>query len=284
VNRRSSFVVFGLWGTALSFTIGSDQLPEATSEKPIQVIAHRGASADFPENTRSSTLAAVASGATVIEIDLRTTRDGHLVVLHDALLDRTTTGRGLVGEKTLAEIRQFDAGSWFDPRFRDQKVIALEEVYALCRGKLNVLLDLKEAGVDYDRNVAARVRAGGDARRTIIGVRSVAQAKRFRELLPQSRQLGLIARPAEIEAFAGAGVAMIRLWPRWLEDTGLIERVRKAGCGLHLNGKLGTTEEVVPLLRYRPDSLSSDDPAQLVKTLKQLGRKVRQPGRAPGRR
>ena len=62
MNRRSSFVVFGLWGTALSFTIGSDQLPEATSEKPIQVIAHRGASADFPENTRSSTLAAVASG------------------------------------------------------------------------------------------------------------------------------------------------------------------------------------------------------------------------------
>ncbi|MBB73958.1 MAG: hypothetical protein CMJ75_05525 [Planctomycetaceae bacterium] len=246
-------------------------------QEPIQVIAHRGASSRFPENTRASALAAVSSGATVIEADVRTTRDGHLVVLHDATLDRTTTGSGPVGERTLAEIRRYDAGTWFDPRFHDQRVLTLSEVYAICRGKMDVLLDLKETGEEYDRKVAAQVREGKDSRRTIIGVRSVAQAKRFRQLLPGARQLGLVGNPDEIVAFAEVGVTMIRLWPRWLTDNSLIAKVRKLGCTLHLNGKLGTTAEVDRLLRHCPNSLSSDDPAQLVKTLKEAGHVVQRP-------
>ena len=260
-----------------SYVMRSPFVGASTSKQPIQVIAHRGASSSCPENTRASTLAAVSSGATVIEADVRTTQDGHLVVLHDATLDRTTTGSGPVGEKTLAEIRQYDAGTWFDPRFGDQKVLTLSEVYAICRGKMDVLLDLKETGEEYDRKVAGQVRDGNDSGRTIIGVRSVAQAKRFRRLLPRARQLGLVGSPDEIIAFAEVGVSMIRLWPRWLTDTSLIERVRKAGCTLHLNGKLGTTAEVARLLRHRPNSLSSDDPAQLVKTLKAAGHVVHSP-------
>ena len=80
----------------------------------------------------------------------------------------------------------------------------------------------------------------------------------------------MIAKPDEIEAYAQAGVEMIRLWPKWLDDPSLVERVRKAGVKLHLNGETGTREEVIPLLKYSPDSLSSDDPRQLVSTLAQL--------------
>ena len=249
----------------------------ATLKQPIQVIAHRGASISYPENTRASTLAAVSSGATVIEADVRTTRDGQLVVLHDATLDRTTTGSGPVGGKTLAEIREYDAGTWFDARFSDQRVLTLSEVYAICRGKMDVLLDLKETGEEYDRKVAAQVRSGKDSERTIIGVRSGAQARRFRRLLPEARQLGLVGNPDEIAAFAKVGVSMIRLWPRWLTDVSVIDKVRKAGCKLHLNGKLGTAAEVAGLLHYRPNSLSSDDPAQLVKTLKDAGHIIQLP-------
>ncbi|MEE3369143.1 MAG: glycerophosphodiester phosphodiesterase family protein [Planctomycetota bacterium] len=272
-------LMFYLVGILLVFhVLQRPRVGALTPKEPIQVIAHRGASSRFPENTRASTLAAVSSGATVIEADVRTTRDGHLVVLHDATLDRTTAGSGPVGEKTLAEIRQYDAGTWFHPRFSDQRVLTLSEVYAICRGKMDVLLDLKETGEEYDRKVAAQVREGKDSRRTIIGVRSVAQAKRFRQLLPGSRQLGLVGNPDEIVAFAEVGVSMIRLWPRWLTDTSLIEKVRKSGCTLHLNGKLGTTAEVARLLRHCPNSLSSDDPAQLVKTLKETGHVVQRPG------
>lgn len=62
----------------------------------------------------------------------------------------------------------------------------------------------------------------------------------------------------------------IRLWPKWLADDTLVERVRKAGVGLHLNGETGTPEELSVLLKHRPDSVSGDDPARIVATLKQL--------------
>ncbi len=232
------------------------------------VIAHRGSSADRPENTLASTHRAIAAGATMIEVDVRTTRDGHLVLLHDATLDRTTTGRGPVNGRRLSEIRQLDAGSWFDHRYKDQRVPTLGEVLIVCRNKIDVLLDLKESGETYDRQVANEVKAKGDPQRTIVGVRSVKQARRFRTLLPQARQLGLIATPDQIEAYVAAGVETIRLWPKWLVDPSIVGRVRQAGAKLHLNGTVGTAEEIVPLLRYGPDSLSSDDPARLIETLR----------------
>ncbi len=77
------------------------------------IIAHRGASGLVPENTLTAFILAVEQGADLIELDLRITRDGHLVVLHDAALERTTNGRGFVHDHTLADLHQLDAGYTF---------------------------------------------------------------------------------------------------------------------------------------------------------------------------
>jgi glycerophosphoryl diester phosphodiesterase len=77
------------------------------------VIAHRGESGHAPENTIESFRRAVAAGADAIEFDLRLTRDGKVVVLHDPTVDRTTDGRGTLGSRTLAEVRELDAGYRF---------------------------------------------------------------------------------------------------------------------------------------------------------------------------
>ncbi len=235
-----------------------------------QIVAHRGSSADRPENTLASTRRAIEVGATAVEVDVRTTKDGALVLSHDATLDRMTDGTGKIKDKTLAEIHKLDAGRKFDPKFAGERVPTLEQVLTLCKGKIDVLLDLKESGEQYDRKVAEAVRAVGDPQRITVGVRSVEQAKQFRKLLPKARQLGLIEKPDEIEAYAAAGVEMIRLWPKWLTDTSLVGRVRQAGVKLHLNGTTGLRDEVVELLKHRPDSLSSDDPARLIATLAEL--------------
>ena len=236
-----------------------------------QIIAHRGASAVCPENTMAAYRLAWRVGATAVEADVRTTKDGVLVSLHDAALDRTTDGRGNLGETTLAEVRRLDAGSWFDARFKAERVPTLQEILAFGRGRIDVLLDLKESSEEFAMRVAADVKAHGEPKRIIIGVRSVEQAKRFRKLLPSARQLGLIPTPDAIESFAAAGVETIRIWPKWLaKDEGLIVRVRKAKAALHLNGTTGKPDEVRELLRHGPDSLSSDDPARLVKTLRAL--------------
>lgn len=76
------------------------------------VYAHRGASAAFAEHTRAAFLQAVADGADGVECDVHLTRDGHVVLLHDSTLDRTSDGTGPVAEKTLAELRRLDFSSW----------------------------------------------------------------------------------------------------------------------------------------------------------------------------
>ena len=240
-----------------------------------QIIAHRGASLERPECTVASIRRSIEVRATAVEMDVRTSKDGVLFLLHDTTLDRTTNGKGVAAALTIQELKQLDAGSWFKPAFKNERIPTLDEALRECRGKIDALLDLKEQGDEYDRKVAAAVRKHGMPARTVVGVRSIEQAKRFRKLLPEARQLGLIPNPNSIEGFAAAGVETIRLWPKWLAGDGvkLIDRVRKAKAMLHLNGTNGTIEEVIPLLKHSPSSLSSDDPNRLVRTLAELTRR-----------
>ncbi len=240
------------------------------AKKVKQIVAHRGASLERPECTLVSCRRAIDVGATAIEVDVRTSKDGHLVILHDRTLDRTTDGTGPVNKKTLAELKKLDAGSWVSKRYRNERIPTLREVLKVCKGKTDVLLDLKESGAEYDKKVVNEVNKYGDSEQIVIGVRSVEQARRLRKLLPKARQIGLIPDTKSIEAFAKAGVETIRLWPKWLTDSSLVERVRKAGAKLHLNGSTGKRDEVIPLLKHAPDSLSSDDPKRLIRTLREL--------------
>lgn len=198
---------------------------------------------------------------------MRTTKDGVLVCLHDPEVDRTTDGTGKVADLTLAELKKLDAGVRFNPKFRGERVPTLQEVLSAAKGKIGVMIDLKEEGEGYAARIAAEVRKHGEPKRLLLGVRSVDHAKRFTVLLPEARQIGLVPETTDIEPFAKAGVRIIRLWPKWLIDESLVPRVRKLGLELHLGTGLGTKAEVLPLLVHEPESLSSDDPAQLVKTL-----------------
>jgi glycerophosphoryl diester phosphodiesterase len=90
--------------------------------------AHRGNVSDFPENTLPAIQSAVDMGAAQIEFDVHRTRDGHLVIMHDNTVDRTTNGSGAVPDLSFEEIRALDAGSWFDESFAGTQVPTLEEV------------------------------------------------------------------------------------------------------------------------------------------------------------
>ena len=236
-----------------------------------QVIAHRGASAERPECTLASVVRAIEVGATATEVDVRTSKDGQLFILHDATLDRTTNGKGPANALTLAELQKLDAGSHFDSSFSGERIPSLIEVAQLCRGKIDLLLDLKEQGDGYDRQVARVVREYGDPAKTLVGVRSVEQAKRFRKLLPEAKQLGLIPTVQDVEAFAEAGTEFIRIWPHWLtEGDEPVKRVRGTGKKLHLNGGTGEMDETLGLLVHKPDSLGADDPKKLRATLERI--------------
>ena len=235
-----------------------------------EVIGHMGSCADRPGNTVVGVMRAAEARANAAEVDVRTTKDGVLVCLHDDTVDRTTDGKGEVADLTLTEIKKLDAGVKFDAKYKGERVPTLREVLAAAKGKVGVMLDLKEDGEEYAKRIAAEVREHGEPKRLIIGVRSVEHAKLFGKLLPEARQIGLVPTVDDIEPFAKAGVKVIRLWPKWLSDETLVPKVRKLGLELHLGTGNGTRAEVLPLLAHAPESLASDDPAMLVKTLKEI--------------
>ena len=92
------------------------------------VVAHRGYSARYPENTASAFDAAISAGADMIELDVCITKDRVPVVIHDQTLERTTDGAGMVSEFNLSELKKLDAGSWFSPEFKGESIPTLEEI------------------------------------------------------------------------------------------------------------------------------------------------------------
>jgi glycerophosphoryl diester phosphodiesterase len=120
----------------------------STPGRPL-VVGHRGASGYAPENTLASFELALEQGADAVELDVHLSRDGEAIVIHDEQLERTTTGHGLVGEHTLAELRSLDAGVWFDPRFAGQRLPTLGEMLAWARGRTRLVIEIKNAPIFY---------------------------------------------------------------------------------------------------------------------------------------
>lgn len=179
----------------------------------VALVAHRGLSAGRPENTLAAYRQAIALGVDAIELDLRGTADGEVVVLHDATVDRTTNGTGNVSTLTLAQVRQLDAGGTFSPRFAGERIPTYGEVLKLVAGTgVKLLLDIKRGDTLDKARIVRLTEAHGAELDVIAGVRSLDDLRELRRLNPNIRTLAFVSSPAEIEAFAAAGADIIRLW------------------------------------------------------------------------
>ena len=118
--------------------------PSRTPERRFQVIGHRGAAGHAPENTAPAFEIAVALGVHAVELDVRLSRDGVPVVIHDSTVDRTTNGKGAVAELRLAELKELDAGGWWAPDFAKTRLLTLEEALDVIAGRVPVVVEIKE--------------------------------------------------------------------------------------------------------------------------------------------
>ncbi len=107
----------------------------------MQVIGHRGAAGHEPENTLCSFQKALDLGVDMVELDVHASKDGHLMVIHDNTLDRTTNGHGLVTSYTKAELQQLDAG-------KGEKIPTLDDVYWLVADKAKINVEIKGYGIE----------------------------------------------------------------------------------------------------------------------------------------
>jgi glycerophosphoryl diester phosphodiesterase len=146
----------------------------ATFTRPL-LIGHRGYPARYPENTLASFKGAMDAGCDMIELDVTLTRDRKVVVIHDDRLDRTTAGKGLVGERSFEEIKKLDAGSWFDARYATERVPELPEVVKLTAGRCMLNIEIKTSAYEADfpadaieHQVVELVKATGAMDRVIV--------------------------------------------------------------------------------------------------------------------
>jgi len=176
------------------------------------IIAHRGASKLAPENTMPAFRKALELGADGIELDVHMSSDGFLVVTHDEMLDRTSNGKGLVRDRTLAELRSLDFGSWFSEDFRGERIPMLEDVLALLSGWDGLLnIEIKNGPVFYpgiERAVADAVKKHKRTNRTIISSFNHYSLVEIRKYEPEIKTAPLymagIYRPWEYARSLGA--------------------------------------------------------------------------------
>lgn len=156
ILHNSPYLFFAIFILAVATAFKADMpdkpnymLPELYEDNGdgFVVIAHRGASAYYPENTMAAFKGALEMEAEMIELDIMLSKDGVPVAFHDVTLDDHTDGTGELQNLTLAELRQLDAGSWFSPKFAGEKIPTLEEVLAFAAGKIALNIEIKTEAV-----------------------------------------------------------------------------------------------------------------------------------------
>ncbi|MCB0105264.1 MAG: glycerophosphodiester phosphodiesterase family protein [Caldilineaceae bacterium] len=150
--------------------------------KQIDIVCHKGANAVAPENTYAAAQRCIEWGMDYVEIDVRTSQDGVLYLLHDATLERTTNGTGYLHERSSTYLDQLDAGSWFHPNFADQRLPRLEPFLRWIKGKAKIFFDVKAADA---RQLTDLVYATDFAHDCFFWSGSNVWAKELRALAPE---------------------------------------------------------------------------------------------------
>jgi glycerophosphoryl diester phosphodiesterase len=160
-------------------------------------IAHRGASGNFPENTRLAFEKAVEARVDMIELDCQVSQDGHVVVFHDERLKRTAGVRGKVGAKTLEQLKKLDVGQWLKKAYKGERILTLEEVLEIVGGNVDLCLDIKrfaDSPPGIELKVLFILSHYDYLDRTILSSFDYRCLGRVRELAPEAR-VGIIFGP-----------------------------------------------------------------------------------------
>lgn len=242
------------------------------------VIGHRGNRAHAPENTLQSLLEAVALGADALEFDLRLSRDGQLVMFHDATLERTTDGQGLLAQQTLAELQALDAGAKFTPdggrsypwRGRGVRVSSFDEVIDALPRDLPCIVELKTPAATEPLRQAVR-RHGIENRIIVAGF----DAQSTRPLRGAGFALGASTR--DVVALLPAALLHLQAKPRHVQALCIPQRwhglpvpiaafaraLRRSGTVIHV-WTVNDVAEAQALWAAGVQGIISDDPGLML--------------------
>jgi glycerophosphoryl diester phosphodiesterase len=236
----------------------------------IHNIAHRGASAYEPENTLRAFDRAIEMGATMLELDVHLSLDGHPVIIHDADLSRTASGTGRVVDMTLDQIKRFDIG-------QGERVPTLSEVIELVRGRAELYIELK--GQHTPGPVVKALQAAGFADQAVVGSFYPWLPQRVKFLAPTIRTSILIRREVQPEDFIEWALAVEAdyVHPCWekasptphkLLTPQLISGIRQRGLGVVLWHE-ERPAELRELVKFDVDGICTNTPDVLAAILQE---------------
>lgn len=219
------------------------------------VLAHRGASSAAPENTMAAFALAIDLGADGVELDVRRSREGQLVVIHDASVDRVTGASGEVASMSLEELRSLDAGARFNPRFAGERIPTLREVLSLARGRLLVDIELKVPGIEP--LVLEAVRGAGMHDGVLI-TSFLEDAVATAQTQGRSIATGLLQERTDVDRAFTLGVPVLLPSIRALSDE-VMQACRARGVRV-IPWTVRTKEEARRALDLGVDGIIADDP------------------------
>ncbi len=238
----------------------------APGRTPPLLVAHRGLSARYPENTLSAFRAAADAGALMLELDVGLTSDGRVVVLHDETLERTTDGHGALSATSLSEVQALDAGSWFAAEFAGEPVPTLEAVLDELGPRIAINIEIKPEAVrstpegGIEAQVVAMVQDRGLESRVVFSSFEPTAVGRIERLAPSLHTALLYHNEipfdpvALLELYGVDGLHMNR---RHLTPE-LVARIHESGryVGAYT---ANTRKELYPLLWAGVDAIFTDD-------------------------
>jgi glycerophosphoryl diester phosphodiesterase len=186
MNKKMKMLPYFLFSSILLVWVFQDvhgQQPAIPKSKNVLVvIAHRGNHVNAAENTIAAYSNAITAGADYVEIDLRTSKDSQQVIMHDASVNRMTNGTGKVSSLTWTELQQLKVVDKNHPEWPEQTIPRFSDVLQLCKGKINIYLDFKDADVKatYDA-----LKKAGMQQSVIVYINAAHQFTEWKTIAPQ---------------------------------------------------------------------------------------------------
>lgn len=235
------------------------------SRHDLVVIAHRGSHLVKPENTIAAVEDAILLGADYVEIDLRTTLDGHLVLCHNEDVDKTTNGKGRIRDLKLAEVEQLLVNSKDGGVY---KIPVFAEVLNACKNKINIYLDFKDADAEQ---AYREIKAAGMEKQILVYLNKASQYAAWKKTAPAMPLMtGLsenIRTKEDLEAFLGK--ISLQATDR-LNDQNLLPALKenKVSVFLDVQNKQEGASQWQAAINKGVQGLQTDHPAALIQYLK----------------
>jgi len=240
---------------------------------PIVVVAHRGFSGVAPENTLVAFKKAIEVGSDMIELDVRLSKDGEVVVIHDESVERTTSGKGRVIDLTVEELKRLDAGSKFHPSFSGERIPSLREVMQLAHDRIQVNIELKngEYGkwtfVDLAERTLLEVERAGMADRVFFSSFDPSILTRIKEKNHSIRTNLIFNKPwNSFEDVTGGQSFSTLTFRKSVLDRDQISKLHQMGIKINVY-TLNTEEEMELFIQWGINGIITDYPDRLIQLL-----------------